>query len=171
MATAQFNRIFQFGPFELDTRSGELRKHGVRIKLQDQPFQILLLLLVRPGEVITREQIRMQLWPENTYVDFDNAINGAVRKLREIVGDSAESPRFIETLARRGYRFIGQLNVRSATEEPSEALGLTCPPDSPELSAGQSRKAIKVFVITGLALMAVLIIWQYGSAPMLFPPS
>src|SRR5215471_7776517 len=96
--------VIRFGLFELDPRAGELRKSGIRIKLQDQPFQILLLLLEHPGEIVTREEIQKRLWPENTYVDFDNAINSAVRKLREALGDSPENPRFVETLARRGYR-------------------------------------------------------------------
>jgi Tol biopolymer transport system component/DNA-binding winged helix-turn-helix (wHTH) protein len=97
---------FQFGVFELDCNSGELRKHGIKLKLQDQPLQVLIFLLERGGQVVTREDLQKRLWPENTYVDFDNAINSAVRKLREALGDSAENPRFVETLARRGYRFI-----------------------------------------------------------------
>lgn len=100
------NSIFNFGAFELNRRTGELRKHGVRLKLQDQPLQILTLLLERAGEMVTREEIQARLWPANTYVDFDNAINSAVRKLRDALGDSAENPRFVETLPRRGYRFI-----------------------------------------------------------------
>ncbi|HEY6991095.1 MAG TPA: winged helix-turn-helix domain-containing protein [Bryobacteraceae bacterium] len=106
--------IFQFGTFELNKRSGELRKNGARIKLQEQPFQILILLLEHPGEIVDREQIRTRLWPDHTFVDFDNAISSAVRKLREGLGDSADNPRFIETVAKRGYRFIGQIQARSA---------------------------------------------------------
>lgn len=98
--------LIQFGPFELDVQSGELRKHGIRLKLQRQPLQILAILLERPGEVVTREEIQKRLWADNTYVDFDNAINSAMRKLRDALGDAAENPHFIETLARRGYRFI-----------------------------------------------------------------
>ena len=101
--------IFQFGVFELNRHTGELRKHGVKLKLQDQPFQILILLLEHPGEVVTRSDIQKRLWPENTYVDFDNAINSAIRKLRDALGDNPENPRFVETLARRGYRFIAPL--------------------------------------------------------------
>src|SRR5690242_21354037 len=103
--------MFQFGAFEVNPRAGELRKNGLRIKVQEQPFQMLLLLLERPGEIIGREEIRAKLWAENTFVDFDNAISSAVRKLREALGDNAENPRFIETLAKRGYRFIGQIEV------------------------------------------------------------
>ena len=104
---------FQFGAFELNPHTRELRKHGIKWKLQDQPLQILLVLLERPGEVVRREEIQRRLWPENTYVDFDNAINSAVRKLRDALNDSAENPRFIETVARRGYRFIAPVNDRA----------------------------------------------------------
>src|SRR5438874_10354976 len=98
--------ILRFGVFEVDVRSGELRKQGVRIKLQEQPFHVLAVLLQRPGEVVTPEEMRSQNWPADTFVDFDNSLNTAVNKLREALGDSADSPRFIETLPRRGYRFI-----------------------------------------------------------------
>ncbi|MBV9226142.1 MAG: PD40 domain-containing protein [Acidobacteriaceae bacterium] len=97
---------FRFGVFELNPNTRELRKNGVKLKLQEQPLQILLLLLERPGEVVTRDEIHRRLWPENTYVDFDNAINSAVRKIRDALGDAADNPRFIETVARQGYRFI-----------------------------------------------------------------
>jgi DNA-binding winged helix-turn-helix (wHTH) protein/tetratricopeptide (TPR) repeat protein len=98
--------ILRFGVFEVDVRSGELRKQGVRIKLQEQPFHVLAVLLQRPGEVITREELRSHNWPANIFVDFDNSLNTAINKLREALGDSADNPRFIETLPRRGYRFI-----------------------------------------------------------------
>jgi len=98
--------ILRFGVFEVDERSGELRKQGVRIKLQQQPFHVLAVLLQRPGEVVTREELRSQNWPADTFVDFDNSLNTAINKLREALGDSADNPRFIETLPRRGYRFI-----------------------------------------------------------------
>ena len=98
--------IQRFGTFEVDVRSGELRRQGVRIKLQEQPFHVLTVLLQRPGEVVTREELRSQNWPADTFVDFDNSLNTAINKLREALGDSADSPRFIETLPRRGYRFI-----------------------------------------------------------------
>ena len=97
---------FQFGDFALDLRTGELRKYGIRIKIQEQPLQILTILLEHVGETVTREEIRKRLWPDGTYVDFDNAINSSVRKLREALCDNPEHPRFIETQARRGYRFI-----------------------------------------------------------------
>jgi DNA-binding winged helix-turn-helix (wHTH) protein len=96
----------RFGAFEVDLRSGELHKQGIRLKLQDQPFQVLTLLLERAGEVVTREELRQKLWPGDTFVDFDNGLNSAIKKLRDALCDSAEEPRYIETLPRRGYRFI-----------------------------------------------------------------
>jgi len=98
--------ILRFGVFEVDVRSGELRKQGARIRLQEQPFHVLTVLLQRPGEVVTREELRNQNWPPDTFVDFDNSLNTAINKLREALDDSADNPRFIETLPRRGYRFI-----------------------------------------------------------------
>lgn len=99
-------RFARFGVFELDLAAGELRKSGAKLRLQEQPFQVLALLLERPGDVVTREVIRQKLWPADTFVDFDHSLNTAVNKLRETLGDSASNPRYIETLARRGYRFI-----------------------------------------------------------------
>src|SRR5207237_10187467 len=95
------SRVLRFGTFEVDLRAGELRKQGVRIKLQEQPFHVLTLLLQPPGEVVTREELRSQNWPADTFVDFDNCLNTAINKLREGLGDSAVRPRFIETLPRR----------------------------------------------------------------------
>src|SRR5207302_1648133 len=100
----------RFGIFEADLRAGELRRNGSKIKLQDQPFQLLALLLERPGEVVTREELRGKLWPADTFVDFDHGLNAAVKRLRGALGDSAENPPFIETLSRRGYRFLVPVN-------------------------------------------------------------
>ena len=109
--------ILRFGVFEVDVSAGELRKQGVRIKLQEQPFHVLTVLLQRPGEVVTREELRSENWSADTFVDFDNSLNTAINKLREALGDSADNPRFIETLPRRGYRFIA--SVRSEDREAS----------------------------------------------------
>jgi DNA-binding winged helix-turn-helix (wHTH) protein len=98
--------VVRFGVFELDPTAGELRKSGVKVKLQEQPFQILSLLLERPGQVVTREEIQQKLWPDGTFVDFDHSLNAAVKRLREALGDSADNPQFVETIPRRGYRFI-----------------------------------------------------------------
>jgi DNA-binding winged helix-turn-helix (wHTH) protein len=132
-------QVYRFGPFELDTHTAELRKFGVRIKLQDQPRQILLLLLECGGEIVSREQIRKQLWPENTFVDFDNAINSAVRKLREALGDTADSPRYIETLARRGYRFVAPLAREAVPSLPEKEIDVL-PPREPA-AAGSARRS------------------------------
>src|ERR1700751_2112838 len=106
----RFPATVSFGVFEVDLRSGELRKQGKRIKLQEQPFQVFAVLLQRPGDVVTREELRSQIWPQDTFVDFDNSLNTAINKLREALGDSADNPRFIETLPRRGYRFLAQVS-------------------------------------------------------------
>src|SRR5216683_6241562 len=105
-AETQSPTILRFGVFEVDVRAGEVRKQGVRIKLQEQPFQVLTILLQRPGEVATREELRSAIWQSDTFVDFDNGLNTSINKLREALGDSADNARFIETLPRRGYRFI-----------------------------------------------------------------
>ena len=112
-------RSYRFGPFELDVKSGDLRKHGTRMRLPEQPFRILLLLLEGGGEVVPREEIRQKLWPNDTIVEYDPNINAAVKKLRDVLGESAEKPRYIETLARRGYRFLAEIEqVREETEAP-----------------------------------------------------
>jgi TolB-like protein len=107
MATVQQSKIVSFGPYRVDLRSGELYKGGVRIVLQGQSFRLLEGLLERPGDVLGRDELRARLWPSDTYVDFEHSINAAVRRLRRALGDSADAPRYIETLPRRGYRFVG----------------------------------------------------------------
>jgi DNA-binding winged helix-turn-helix (wHTH) protein/tetratricopeptide (TPR) repeat protein len=107
--------MVRFGVYEVDLRAGELRKSGVKIKLQEQPFQILALLLGRPGDVVTREEIQKQLWPADTFVDFEHSLNAAVKRLREALGDSADNPRFVETLPRRGYKFIYPVEGKQET--------------------------------------------------------
>src|ERR1700733_4627558 len=107
----------RFGLFEADADSGELRKSGIRIRLQAQPFRVLVCLLERPGEVVSREEIQERLWGDDTIVDFDHSLGTAINKLREALGDSAENPRFIETLARRGYRFIAPVPAVDARRE------------------------------------------------------
>ena len=108
-------RILCFGSFEVDLASGELRRQGLKIGLQDQPFRLLALLLERAGEVVTREELRDKLWPADTFVDFDHSLNAAIKRLRDALGESADAPVFIETLARRGYRFIGNVEIPSTT--------------------------------------------------------
>jgi DNA-binding winged helix-turn-helix (wHTH) protein len=103
--TQSRSRLVRFGAFEADVRTGELRKDGVRLKFSGQPFQVLVILLERPGDVVTREELQKRLWPD-TFVDVERNLNTAINKIREVLGDSAESPRYLETLPRRGYRFI-----------------------------------------------------------------
>src|SRR5262245_2696838 len=99
----------RFGSFELDVRSRELRKGSTLVRLQEQPFEILRMMLERPGRVVTRDELRQRLWPEGTFVDFEHSLNAAVKRLRAALGDDADNPRFVETLPRRGYRFIASL--------------------------------------------------------------
>src|SRR6201981_3761819 len=115
--------ILRFGTFEVDVRAGELRKQGKRIKLQDQPFQVLSALLQRPGDMVSRQELRSQIWPQNTFVDFDNSLNTAINKLREALGDSADNPRFIETLPRRGYRFLAAVTKDGLKGPAPAAVG------------------------------------------------
>lgn len=104
------NSTMRFGVFELDPRAEELRKNGLKLKLTGQPFQVLAMLLERPGQVIKREEIQKRLWSADTFVDFDHSLNTAINKIREALGDSAENPRFVETVPRRGYRFMAEAN-------------------------------------------------------------
>src|SRR6266566_4127592 len=116
-ASAAIRRSVRFGPFEVDLCSGELRKEGVKIKLQEQQLRLLALLLECPGQVVSRDELRQKLWPADTFVGFDDGLNTAVKKLRDALGDSSEKPLFIETLPKRGYRFIS--TVTSLNPSPS----------------------------------------------------
>jgi cholera toxin transcriptional activator len=111
---------YKFDEFEADLRAAELRKNGNRLKLQLQPFQVLVALLERPQEVVTREELRQRLWPQDTFVDFDHGLNTAMVKLRDVLGDSASKPKFVETIAKRGYRFLGTAEVISDQPAPAE---------------------------------------------------
>ena len=108
--------VARFGPYEVDVRSGELRKFGIRIRLGEQPLQILLFLLEHPGEVVTREELRTRLWSFDIHVDFDHSLNSAVQRLRESLSDTAEKAHWIETVPRRGYRFVGKVEWAGSTE-------------------------------------------------------
>ena len=100
------SEVCTFGPFEVNLRTGDLRKHGIRLRLQEQPLRILVALLERPGETVSREELCRRLWPQGTFVDFEHSLNAAVRRLRVRLGDEADAPRFVETVHRRGYRFL-----------------------------------------------------------------
>ena len=151
----------RFGRFELDGRAGELRKDGLRVKLQEKPFRMLELLLERPGEVVTRDELRQRLWPADTFVDFDNGLNTAINKVRAALGDAAESPRFVETLGRRGYRFIAPLEAR-----PAAFPAATVPV---EVSDRRPRVAfaavIALVLVASLSVLAVRRWPRRGSLP------
>jgi cholera toxin transcriptional activator len=125
-------RRYRFGVFEADAATGELRRKGIRVRLNAQPFQVLLLLMDRPGQLLTREEISRELWPEGTFVDFEHGVNSAVNRIREALGDNAANPRFVETLARRGYRFVAPVE-RIDPIDPADTPGHPAPaPPEPE---------------------------------------
>jgi len=145
------SHVVRFGVFELDARTGELRRHGLKVRLPDQSFHILKLLLSRPGDVVTREELRNVLWTSQTFVDFEVGLNSAMRKLREALDDSAENPRFVETLPRRGYRFVASVSMPadSPVEPPSTSSIL--PRDRP-LSRATALVLVALVAIAGAAL-------------------
>lgn len=146
---ANQSRTVRFGLFEVDLRAGELRRNGVKIKLQEQPFRLLVILLQHAGEIVTREELREQLWPADTFVDFDHSLNAAVKRLRDALGESAESPVYIETLARRGNRFI----------QPIQSIA------SPlDVSSRSSRKVHlrpAIYAVIGIGFAAALLLGVY----------
>src|SRR5215472_11729561 len=142
--------VVRFGIFEADFRVGELRKAGVKVKLHDQPFQVLAVLLDRPGQVVTREEIRKRLWPGDTFVDFDHGLNNAVARLREALGDSAGTPRFIETLPRKGYRFIASADLLEFRPDKVGAAAQALPPEEASRSRF-SKRAQRILVVFGVA--------------------
>src|SRR5713101_7552749 len=144
--------VVRFATFQVDLRSGELRKQGVKIKLQEQPFRVLTVLLQRPGEVVTREELRNQNWPPDTFVDFENSLNTAINKLRDALGDSADNPRFIETLPRRGYRFIAP--VISDQQEKSPVPAEESKVGDEQL--GKNPRTRRWLVLAAVAVLALL---------------
>src|ERR1700677_235023 len=123
-------RRYRFGVFEADAATGELRRQGIRIKLNAQPFQVLVMLLERPGQLLSREEISRELWPDGTFVDYEHGVNSAVNRIREALGDTAGNPRFIETLARRGYRFVAPVEQIIRNEDVSAPEPEPEPPGS-----------------------------------------
>jgi TolB-like protein/DNA-binding winged helix-turn-helix (wHTH) protein/Flp pilus assembly protein TadD len=158
----------RFGVFEMDLRAGELRKHGLRVRIQEQPFQVLAMLVEHAGEVVTREELQKKLWPADTFVDFDHGLNKAISKIREALSDAAESPRFVETVARRGYRFLAEVRTADAaaargpdpTTQPHTEAGARDRPDIAGTVATPKRfsgpLARKISVIALLLVMAAL---------------
>lgn len=161
-------RKLRFGVFQLDTASGELYKHGVRIRLQEQPFQVLSVLLERPGEMVSREDLRKRLWGHDTYVDFDHSLNISINKLRDALGDSAATPRFIETLPRRGYRFIAPVTAEESSPQaqtgsaPSPTIPFPAAESAPPQRKGFSLKDYFGRVgVVALCLFAILALWLW----------
>src|ERR1700693_1720003 len=169
----QLRGRLRFGVFELDLRAGELRKHGLLVRLQEQPFQVLTMLLEHPGEVVTREELQKKLWPANTFVDFDHGLNKAINKIRDALGDSAESPRFVETVARRGYRFLAEVKATDAAPLRDSELVPSPQPtantqDGRDLAVKLATRkdhlpslAWKILVPVLLILIATLVIWKF----------
>jgi Tol biopolymer transport system component/DNA-binding winged helix-turn-helix (wHTH) protein len=162
------SQVMRFGNYEVDLRLGELRKNGIRVKLTGQPFQILVILLEHPGDLVTREQLQRRLWQSDTFVDFDNGLNAAINRVREALGDSAENPRFVETLPRRGYRFIAPLidfrptsaTLPAAESNLSPAQTVTSPDALPVSGARERRpvfRRLKV-LLSGLSILAILVV-------------
>src|SRR6185503_18496833 len=155
-------RVVRFGVFELDRLSGDLRKNGVRVRLQEQPLRVLDALLAEPGEPVTREALRQRLWPDATFGDFDNGLNRAINRLRAALGDEADNPRFIETLERRGYRFIAPVATpaaKAAVGAP-EAQPPERPPSAPDTDSPPPRGRRRALWLGGalaVALAAFLI--------------
>jgi DNA-binding winged helix-turn-helix (wHTH) protein len=153
-------RRIRFDGFEADLRSGELRKAGARLKLSEQPFSVLALLLARPGEVVTREELQKQLWPADTFVDFERGLNKAINRLRDALGDSAATPRYIETLPKRGYRFIAALDGAPAVAVVPEHAAVNAP-SQPTPVSSRSRPVVIASIAAALVLIvAALSIWR-----------
>ena len=160
MSPTSSSRIIRFSTFEVNLQTGELRQQGQKVKLQEQPFQVLAALLERPGEVVTREELRSKLWPADTFVDFDHSLNAAIRRLRDALGESAEAPIFVETLARRGYRFIAQVDGCPA---PS-GIGVAAVAERNKSSL--SRPWLGIALLSALVIVALLwALGRYSSRP------
>lgn len=155
-------RLARFGVFEVDFEAGELRKNGARIRLQEQPFQVLAVLLEHAGQIVGREELRQKIWPADTFVDFDHSLNTAVNKIREALGDSASNPRFVETLARRGYRFIAPCNSSvTADNGPVATLSVEEPALHPKLHVPVPHRGL---VRALFALIQIMYLVFYLSA-------
>jgi TolB-like protein/DNA-binding winged helix-turn-helix (wHTH) protein/Tfp pilus assembly protein PilF len=159
MGTTSPIRKARFGAFEVDLRSGELSKHGIRLKLQDQPFRVLALLLEHSGDVVTREELRQRLWPADTFVDFDTGLNSAIKKLRDALNDKAEAPRYVETLPRRGYRLIVPV------ENVEVAAILDLPPRLAELKRRFLTRRKAAMAAAVLAVLAIGSWWLFQKSP------
>ena len=160
MATsAQSPSRLRFDGFEVDPRSGEIWEHGIRVRLQEQPFQVLRVLLERRGEIVTRDELKQTLWSADTFVDFDDGLNTAVKKIRDLLGDSTERPRYIETIPRRGYRFVGSIELPAPVQatltiaEPGSQPTLTLPP----AEAAVWRRAARPTLYAAVGVLALVV--------------
>ncbi len=157
------NAVVRFGVFEVDLRAGELRRQGRKVKIQEKPFQVLAALLELPGEVVTREELRQRLWPSDVFLDFDNSLNAAITKLREALGDSADNPRFVETLPRHGYRFLGSVQGDKPTSSTRETLEeKTSPPIPPFAFSPVMRLA---WGLVTILIMIAFFVWPSANSP------
>ena len=151
MNTPESQKV-KFGVFEVDLATGELRKAGIKVKLQDQPFQVLSALLERQGEIVSREDLRQKIWRDDTFIDFDQGLSKAVNKLREALGDSADNPRFVETLARRGYRFIAPVETECGPAMLAGSSYVAGPKQTPP-----SRRRIWAWLAASGAVLAIIL--------------
>src|ERR1700674_3693793 len=153
----------RFGVFEVDLQAGELHKSGVRLKLQEQPLQVLIALLRKPGEIVTRDELRKKLWDADTFVDFEHSLGTPINKIGEVLGDAAENPRFIETLPRRGYRFVGQVTVSPPAASTAAPPGYSDSPRGrhPRTATSQTLRRRGVLGVAAVLAAAVLA-WGIG---------
>ena len=170
---------YRFGPFELDPSQGRLSRSGSRVKLQDLPLRLLVLLVERPSEIVTREELRQRLWPEDTFVEFDNSLGVAVRKLREALRDNADAPRYVETVPRRGYRFVAPVTVQGPDEAPDSdeadrvrsgmgpgARNLRDRVETPPPTLARSASRPRYWITAGLVLLMVgIAVYEFRSYP------
>ena len=170
--SATTSAVVRFGVFEVDLRAGELRKNGPKLKLAGQPFQVLAILLERPGEVVTREELQRRLWPD-TFVDVDHNLNTAINKIREVLGDAAENPRFVETLARRGYRFVAPVVVGAglvpARQGYSQTVRLQQQPNGGEAVRQPPLRRHWVLGLSGAAIILIAVLFYWLTRPSMPP--
>jgi eukaryotic-like serine/threonine-protein kinase len=148
--------VHKFGPFQLDTSKATLARNGNQLKLQDLPYRLLLILVERPGEIVSREEVRQQLWPQNTFVEFDNSLGVAIRKIRDALGDSADAPCYVETVPRRGYRFLAPVTTITEAQEPARLL--TAEPERAPLSSLGQRRSVISWRYMAVAILLVILI-------------
>src|ERR1700747_2711280 len=160
MATTAVNHTLRFDNYELDTRAGQLRKGGVKLRLRGQPLQVLAILVEHAGEVVTREELQTQIWPADTFVDFDHGLHNAIARIREVLGDSAETPRYIETLPRRGNKFIGTQEI---FRRPPPTAEEPVPPVIPNVSVGSpAKRNLSLALIVCALLLLGVAAWIYA---------